>query len=254
MATLSMDHQQMAFAQRMTKRKKKFPSFELFPESLAEERAQQNAIRTATTNLHVRKVSTDGQSLPITVPPLSGLNCYPVPALTQQSKTFDQGTGLLGLPEVETLVKSPVLAQPTIWQPCFDNNKVYYTSPRGIYDWTITPIGFESPSSTMQVLVAEWPTEQEYRFESDDRVRTSAAHRRFLPVPRKRTNPTVAWNMLPFLQQHELDRVSQAPSHEQVLWNYYEGGYEDVGGEDQIRSWLGNELWSQLIPDEYTIW
>lgn len=241
MAGLSANQQSSAFAQRAAKRKKRFPQFEHFPKTLAEEQLQQRIVQAATTNLCARKLSADQQSVQISVAPLAGLRCCPVPALTNQIRGFNPETGLSELPEIELLVKSPVLAQPTIWQTCWEHNKTYYTSPQSIFD------------SGMEVFVAEWPSEREYKYEGDDRIRTSLEHRRFLPVPRKRTNATVNWSMLPFLQQHELDKVCQAPSHEQVLWNYYESGFEDVG-EDQIRNWIGEDLYSRLVPDENTIW
>ncbi|GAB7349187.1 hypothetical protein MBLNU459_g8120t1 [Dothideomycetes sp. NU459] len=252
MATLAS--QQRAWAQRTSKLKKKFPEFKEFPKSLAEEREQQNAISQARTDLQQRKQAICRDSTPISVAPFKGLRCYPVPSLSLQPTHVDSLTGLLEPPLVEFLVRSPVLVQPTIWQPCWEVNKIYIASPNNISDWgnDHMPIGSAPYPSSAQVLIAEWPEYQERKYEGDDRIRTSYDHRRFLPVPRKRTNTTVNFSLLPFLPQHDLDKVCQAPSHEQVLWNYYESGNEGLG-DDQINIWLGESLKDMLIPDAWTI-
>jgi hypothetical protein len=105
---------------------------------------------------------------------------------------------------------SPVLCMPTIWQRDFGQNK-YFVYPADTHT-----------TST----IALFPGIQELKFEGNDRIASSDAHRRFLPFPRHPCNQTVNWTVRPYLKPHAFDEIteSHAPTTEEIFTYNWEIG------------------------------
>lgn len=95
--------------------------------------------------------------------------------------------------------------------------------------------------------IAEWPGNQEMKFEGDDRMRTDKLHRRFLPLPRQPANETVMWSQRPVVQFYELDERHRPLSDEDVVFLHNKVEGEEVD-EEEARLVLGEELLSLLDP------
>jgi hypothetical protein len=92
---------------------------------------------------------------------------------------------------------SPVFCMPTIGQKDYEQNK-YFVYPANAHT-----------TST----IALFPGLQEYKFEGNDRIASSEAHRRFLPVPRHPCNQTVNWTVRPYLKPHDFDQIMENHAH-----------------------------------------
>ncbi|MCJ1250652.1 hypothetical protein MMC30_007880 [Trapelia coarctata] len=76
--------------------------------------------------------------------------------------------------------RSPVLAQPSVWSPWYEYTEVRPESP--------------------------WPSPEEFKEEGDERH--TSGFGRFLPVPRVKGNPTVAYKQKAYVIQNPLDFVN----------------------------------------------
>lgn len=91
--------------------------------------------------------------------------------------------------------------------------------------------------------LAPWPSNQEMRWEGDDRAKTGVG--RFLPIPREQGSAAVAWHNLRALEPFEFDIVRKIPTLEDILLPV------DEIDEDVIPSLLNSDLLKALdLPEE----
>lgn len=238
----------------------------VLPQDHNEENLHHASVLAAQQNFRLKQEMEDQRGLQIPTLAFGGKTNFAataVPDMASYQKTEcpEAGFSMSTFNKVEMPLRSTVLAQPTIWLSHQDTsyplNKLAGMSKVGFYcnTWpeeaTCAPLCPDDQS--YEASLADWPCHEQMKFEGHDRIATDVKHGRFLPVPRKRGNSTVAWLQLPFLEQHEFDRVHSGgsikkPSVEDVHFMELEVGFDGHKEEHVADHLLGQELLAELDP------
>lgn len=241
---------------------KHYRRLDFVPTTLEEEQEHHKDMKTAKKSYNAAK-SHAVVSIP--VPAFGGkrqFNVRPVPDYSTQFLELDYagyGRQESKFSTVTTVPRSSVLFEETIWYPSNDKYGVHVparctiTSQSGVSNFDLFSSKWPGDCITT-AIEADWPCKQELKFEGDDRVATDIKHGRFMPVPRKRGNETVAWQHLMYLEQHQFDAVHNGshqmlPDHEEVIFRDLEVGFDGQDPEILGLRLLGKDLMDALDPE-----